>query len=299
MLKNNKRMKTFKEFTNSKKEPVVGFCSAGGPPQQRSIQEPEKDLPAVFANSGGPREHKLIETKESYDDSNILRDPAADNTVTDHTANDHQRFVTPPKYRGYERTYPHLTDEQAKQYQALANNTQHNHPHYQYAVSNYTNGSYELNSHLYESHVNNTPHDPIVQDLVVKHLDDLIAQHRTPHPMTVYTGPHFNPHEHAGKRIHLPAFTSASLSPHVAKDFGVGNHVLRIHLPEGHPHLFMDHESTYQGQAEVVLPRNTTLRIADKPSHSVSGVHNDHFEDRNPSQHQSTTHFWDAHVVEK
>lgn len=296
-------MKTFKDFINKDKntnEPTAGFCSSGGRPDQKLItttSDSKNRTLAGFCSAGGPRERKLIETKELYDDSNILRDPAADNTVTDRAANDHQRFVTPPKH-GYDQTYPHLTDEQTKHYQALANNTQRNHPNYQYSVSNYTDGSHELNSHLYESHISNTPHDPVVQELVVKHLDDLIQQHRTPHSMTVYTGPHFNPADHAGKETILPAFTSTSLSPHVAKDFGMGSHILRIHLPGGHPHLFMDHESTFQGQAELVLPRNMKLRIADTPSHTVSGVFNDHFEDRNPNRLQSTIHFWDAHVVQ-
>lgn len=35
-------MKTFKQFTSEQKDisqPLIGFCSAGGPPNQRSILE--------------------------------------------------------------------------------------------------------------------------------------------------------------------------------------------------------------------------------------------------------------------
>lgn len=303
-------MKTFKDFINKDKntnEPAAVFCGAGGPPDQPLItpaNKPENKNPTGFCNAGGPREHRLVESIEIYDKSEVLRDPTVNNTVTDPIANDHKRFVKPVYGGDYDHSYtfphtfPHLSDEQARHYQALAGNTQTTHPHYRHIVNRYTDGSYELNSHLYESHVNNIPHDSVVQDINVRHLDNLIAQHHTLHPMTVYTGPHFNPQEYAGQRVQLPAFTSTSLTPHVAKDFGLGGHILRIHLPAGHPHLFMDHESVFQGQSELVLPRNMKLRIAQQPSHIVSGVFNDHFEDRNPNQHKSTIRFWDAHVVQ-
>ena len=302
-------MKTFKDFINKDKntnEPTAVFCSAGGPPQQRLIQEPEDNPPAVFCNAGGPREHKPVvkeATRIINSGSNVLRDPIANNMVTDQSTNDHERLVKLPtrisNLIGHERSYPHLTDEQAQHYKALADNTQHGHIHYRYTVSNYTFNSHELNSHLYNAHINKQPHDPIVQSIVVKHLDDLIQQHRTPHPMTVYTGPHFNPHEYAGRQVHLPAFTSTSLSPHVAKDFGMGGHILRIHLPEGHPHLFMDPESNYQGQSELVLPRNMKLRIARQPSHVVSGEFNDHFDDINYEDTPNKIHFWNARIVRR
>ena len=303
-------MKTFKQFLTEEKHknmPNV-FCNSGGPKQtdkqldqlEPLEQTPQETLltklPAVSCNSGGPREIK--ESIHVTSNSSVLLDPAADNTTTDPAANDHTRLVKPPTQPGHERTYPHLTDVQARHYQALANNTQHDHPHYRYAVSNYTSGSTELNGHLYRNHVNNKPHDPIVQGIVVKHMDDLIEQHRTPQEMTVYTGPHFNPEEHAGKQVHLPAFTSASLSAHVSKEFGNAGHVLRIYLPKGHPHLFMDPESRFQGQSEVLLPRHMTLQIAKEPSHVVTGEFNDHFDDKHYKDDTvNKVHFWDAHMV--
>ena len=288
-------MKTFKQFTSEQKDisqPLIGFCSAGGPPNQRSILE-------------------AVRTRRISDSGTVLIDPAADNTGLGHPDNHYSKIVSKPADSDDERpdVEPHLTNQQAHHFRALANITQHNHPDYRLIVPNYTNGSTDLNEHLYNRYKQGKPHDPVVQGINVASLDHLIGMHKTPHAMTVYTGPYFNPADHAGKETTLPAFTSTSLTPHVAKDFGKWDnkrfankdpeshrHVLRIHLPEGHPHLFASNRSVYQGQGELILPRQTKIQIAEKPSHIVRGNFNEHFTDT-PDVYNHVVHFWDAHIV--
>lgn len=290
------KMKTFKQFTTNgsgySEQELLGHCSAGGPPNQKLISE-------------------AVRTRRINDSGSILTDPAADNTGLGHPDNHYSKIVSKPADSDDERpdVEPHLTNQQAHHFRALASITQHNHPDYRSIVPNYTNGSTDLNEHLYQRYKQGKRPNSVVQGINIAKLDNLIKTHKTPHAMTVYTGPHFNPHEHAGKETTLPAFNSFSLSPHVAKDFGKWEkksfankdpeshrHILRVHLPEGHPHLFTGNGSVYQGQGELILPRQTKIHIAEKPSHIVRGNFHEHFTDT-PDVYNHVVHFWDAHIV--
>jgi len=287
--------------------PVV-FMSAGGPPNSKLINSEHKDkLPAVYMNAGGPPENQNIteSTKnypirlETLDET--LTDPLVDNKGAGDVNNHHSKLINPPSVviSKLRHTYSNLTDAHVETYKTLAKNTNNNDPDYKEEVPKYTSGSRDINEFLFRIHTKNKSKPLIPQaefDTRVKKIDKLINSHKTHDDMFVYTGPHFHPRDYAGKTVEAPAYTSTSLTPHVAKDFGIGRHILRIHLPKGHPHLFMDPESQYQGQAEVILPRGIKLKIASKPSHIITGFFNNHFYNYNNND-ETDYHFWDAHIV--
>ncbi len=313
-------MQSFSQYTSNKlKKIFTGFASAGGPPQKDLIGNNSKKS-VGFVNAGGPPENKKINEnlvtlgrqslgrqsqkpedniKRSRSLGYILADPEADNEGLGHPDNHHEKFIF-SWHNDNMSTHPHLSNLHAHHYRTLAQLANVNHPHYKDVVRNYTEGSYELNNHLYDSYINGQKPKRTVQGIKLSQMDDLIQQHRTPHDMTVYTGPHFDPERLSEDRIvHLPAYTSTSLTPHVAKDFGVEGHVIRIHLPKGHPHLFMDNRSRYQGQSELVLPRNMQLQVDKEPSHIVTGKFKNHFEDTHWTNQDQSIHFWNAKILSK
>lgn len=265
------------------------------------------EIPAVYMNAGGPLRHLVNEGTRFI--GTTLMDPIQDSSGAGSKENDHVNFIkSPSKQEGFKsprRVFSNLSNQQADTYKTLSIHTEDHRsdPSYKSTVASYTSNSDELNYHLYEAHKNGIRRKPKVGRIAVKAMDDLIKAHRTPHSLTVYTGPHFDPHEHAGKDVDAPAYTSTSLTPHVAKDFGSSAlsegddvHVLRVHLPENHPFLFADHESRYPGQGEVILPRGMKFHIGSSPTHSVTGRFASHFDNYTDSQPQ-TVHFWDAHVI--
>ena len=143
----------------------------------------------------------------------------------------------------------------------------------------------------------------------IKHIDDLINKHKLPHDMTL----HFDPNEHKGKIVKFPVYTSVSVSPHVAKDFGesydsedengrwiVNKHIMRLHLPKGHSHLLTDMGSQFPGQGELILPRNMRLQMGTKPTHIIQGNFNSHFDDEPRFGSIKTFHhIWNARILPK
>ena len=173
-------------------------------------------------------------------------------------------------------------------------------PHEQkYAIKNYTDGSYGLNKHLYteghdEEAVKNGPYRE-----QVKHLDAALHSHELPE-MKVYSGVKFHPKQKASSEglLKTTAFLSTSTNPNTARGFSRGithegehaNHMLRIHVPAGHPGFFTGNsddgsEFTVHNEHEVMLPRNARFKISDKPVKT----HNDGYGDIH--------HMWDAHLV--
>jgi hypothetical protein len=110
-------------------------------------------------------------------------------------------------------------------------------------------------------------------DYRMKSMDEVLNVHKTPHPLTVYSGVAVNHAEevlHSDKVRHS-AYLSTSLSPGTAMSFSENyrtavpkendRHILQIHLPEGHPGAYIDHHSSCNGEQEFVLPRETVLKI--------------------------------------
>jgi hypothetical protein len=104
-------------------------------------------------------------------------------------------------------------------------------------------------------------------------LDEALHVHSTPHDFVVFSG--IDP-EHAkniisNDRVQHPAYLSTSLAPHVAASFakfkpdeksnGIEGHILKIHVPKGHPGAFVGHMDATLGEHELILPRGTILNI--------------------------------------
>ena len=141
----------------------------------------------------------------------------------------------------------------------------------------------------------------------MKLLDSAMQKSKIKSKMTVHTGTHFDvgkvASQHPDRHIHLPAYASTSISKHTAKTFSeyqrehkdskdLHEHVLSINLKKGHHALpILDHSESHT-EHEVILPRHTTLKVADKPHETYS-------KDRTHScgGGKVYTHFWDAHVV--
>lgn len=138
------------------------------------------------------------------------------------------------------------------------------------------------------------------EDFPVRRFDHIIDRNRLPHPVTVYTGYHGNPNAKNGKNIMLHAYTSTSLTPNVAKDFGqefggkpVEKHIFRLSLPKGFPHAHTVLNSMFPEEDEVLLPRGLKLSLPDKPTHIISGNF-DYCGDPRPVPLK--IHLWDAKI---
>jgi len=300
-------MKTFKQFLKPKE--FVAFSNAGG----RLGQYDKFDYTESYMHGqgGGPKE----EIKENLNprkdpifirSSGTFRDPEKDDKGEDEDHN-YPENIGIPDLHGTGHVYPRYNDEQAKNARVLSQNTKEDQI-YHTVIYPYTNNSYNLNNTLIDHHKRRTEHPRIIKshldwsddpneedgsEIDTNELDRLIKSHKLPHDMTVYSGMHFHPNEHRGKIAHVPSYMSASLSPHVAKDFGKtwemthhdGNklkttkvkNILRLHLPKGHEHLYTDNGSIYPGQGELILPRGMRYQLGQKPTHIIQGEFDSHF----------------------
>ena len=126
----------------------------------------------------------------------------------------------------------------------------------------------------------------------IKKISDAITHTPAPHSFHVYTGLRGDPFKKRklfgvhllGKspeghlKAHLPAFTSASLSPQIALNFSnweenygaTKRHILKIHIPKGSKHgAYVDHMSGH-GEHEFLLDKGKNIRIHPKPEHFVT-----------------------------
>lgn len=117
---------------------------------------------------------------------------------------------------------------------------------------------------------------------------------RLNHDLHVFHGTtKFNPGEEAAKnggRIHLPAYTSTSINARNALDFADAgqshsSHVIHIHMKKGQHGHYLGSNSEVPEEQELLLPRNTTLRIHPKPTILHSGAGS-----------SKKTHVWHAHI---
>lgn len=98
----------------------------------------------------------------------------------------------------------------------------------------------------------------------------------TPHDMHVYSGIKFDPHqnitaENGQHHLHLPAFTSTTIDPIVAKVFSRGN-IVKIHVPKGsHGFYAPGLEGKPNSEHEFIIPRGAKLHIHPEPTDDVEG----------------------------
>ena len=166
------------------------------------------------------------------------------------------------------------------------------------SIKEYTKNSRDLNNHLYKSHSPDaTSYDfkdskkipyknskefnteSMLHEHMIKHLDSAADKSKTKKAFHTYSGIKFDPDKEASKHpdrhIHLPAYTSTTLDPNIAKRFAYTrggdesnnvHHVLKIKVKKGTKAIpVLDHTSYPTPEDEVLLARNTTLKIANKP----------------------------------
>lgn len=214
----------------------------------------------------------------------------------------------------------HLHNNPRDVYEKLEKPEKHwdEHPEHSEAVKKYTKYSRVLNTHLISrarkelSPVDkkNTDHglsshlhysekkEEKLKALHLRRKMDKMFNHsssKLEHDVHVYHGiSGWHPGEEAAKgngRIRLPAYTSTSISKSIAHGFARGHknpetgkpehHILHIHLKKGQKGVYAGDHSHFPDEKEMILPRNTTLKIHKTPT--------------KPDEH---THVWHAHVVD-
>jgi hypothetical protein len=147
----------------------------------------------------------------------------------------------------------------------------------------YTADSSPLNKRLIEHAKDPTarqwmyPNELKRHDEFVGRMNSLLHNHKTPFDFHAYSGLGFNPehimeHGETHGKLHLPAFTSTSLSPRIAHSFaewkGRDNmlehhHIVKIHIPQGSRGLYR------RGEQEFILPNNSKLHMHPTPEDHV------------------------------
>jgi hypothetical protein len=157
-------------------------------------------------------------------------------------------------------------------------------------IKTYTNSSWRINGTLLrgKTGVEHPDHDD-----KVKGIDHLLSKHAAPHDMHVYTGVDDNhplhdiESKHKEHNLIHPGYTSTSISKSRAEGFAkstnTDKHVLKIHVPAGHPGAYIDHLSANKGEKEFLLPRGTKLKVHPNPE-----VHHDLYGDK--------IHTWNASI---
>ncbi len=151
-----------------------------------------------------------------------------------------------------------------------------------------------------------------------KHLQTAIHRVKTPHHMVVYSGLKYSPEirgniEPHGSVYHHKAYLSASLNHTVATGFSgetyeeqengdvhVHRHVLKIHVPKGHPGIYMEDHSMNPFEHEMLLPPGTRLKIHSHPKVHLGSVYDKKgpFDSiSNPKKQKTFYHFWNTKVL--
>lgn len=127
-------------------------------------------------------------------------------------------------------------------------------------LNQYKRKGVTLNEHLHHG----IELDESQKEFVGK-MDGLLGSHRLHDDAVVYTGTSKKHAELLRKHseVNHPGYLSTSLSQNSARAFAQdkGGDILKIHLPKGHPGLYVSHLSNYEGEREFVLPRNTKIKI--------------------------------------
>lgn len=137
----------------------------------------------------------------------------------------------------------------------------------------YTDGNaYDLNNYLWSKYKTKKGHHSLMRPVEVDNLNKTLNIHKTPENLTVYSGTGHDPRINKNSKgiFHHPAFMSTSLHPHIARLFSstagykhqdnYHYHVLRIHIPKGHPGAYVNHISDFTGQKEFILPSGMNFK---------------------------------------
>lgn len=151
-------------------------------------------------------------------------------------------------------------------------------------IYRYTSASRPFNRFLYDSHKNsqNPTHFTIHGSQNFTHdirgLDAAVNRNKLEMPLTTYSGIGWHPHSRMDDEgiVHLPAYTSTTTSKSIAHNFAVSNkhkqdalHILRIKNHIGDSGVYTKDDpvvTSYEGEKEFIIPRNTKLKINKSPT---------------------------------
>lgn len=187
---------------------------------------------------------------------------------------------------------------------ALSKHFEHFDGHHLGGIRDYTDGSDGLNGGLINRHVHGFSISEEHHDTIHR-LDSMFKEHKAPHDMTVYSGTSHSPEHYpinpdTGKRhMHFPAFTSTSINATTAGSFSKKDHnlpsdaehrehhVIKFHLPKGHPAAYLENHTSISGEYEMLLHRGMKAHVDPHPQ---TVTHED------PYVGTKTTHIWTAHI---
>jgi len=162
------------------------------------------------------------------------------------------------------------------------------------SIQHYSSDSSHINGHLWNNYKNKVKSMNTVPDYDVKkiqntieNLDSAMKSHKTPHELTLWSGSKHDPRDWMDKNsiVHHPAYMSTSLVSNKSAQFAsynpkiidkgnfLGNkheirNIYKIHVPEGHPGMYIGHISSLSSEREFLLPRGTNLRHIKTEYHS-------------------------------
>ena len=157
------------------------------------------------------------------------------------------------------------------------------HKHFDY-IRHYSDDSQIINSTLIGRHLRGDS-KPIPDS--AKTLDKVIkSQKPLEKELHVYHGTNtWNPGEEASKHperlVHMPAFTSTTISKRRVKHYTseehnpvgeAGSHVLHIRLKPGQHGAYIGDHGSWENEHEFLLPHSQTLRVHSEPIESA-GMH--------------------------
>ena len=139
-------------------------------------------------------------------------------------------------------------------------------------IKKYAGSSFPTNSALIgHHHFGESADDKTIHGIHIPTLDSVV-NNPIGRELTVHSGLGFDPRNQMDSqgRLHFPAYTSTSLSKHVANDFASGDadspraseqsHTLKLSLkPNNRGAYIGDHGN--KEEREFLLPRNTTVKI--------------------------------------
>lgn len=187
-------------------------------------------------------------------------------------------------------------------------------------LSNYANGSWNLNKTLLKHHLNRTTPPEIISgkeqrdsDHITGHhlnvLDHLTHRNLLSHDTSLISGLGWSPKHQMKKygtnRLHLPAYTSTSLDAHTAMSFSKENfgknrwpkgedthhHHIIFHMPKDSPAAWISGAKGHDmHEREFLLPRKTTIDLHPVPDtyKTEGGSHYHFWHTRNIKFHNNT-----------
>ena len=174
-----------------------------------------------------------------------------------------------------------LSNKLTNHYGDLLKKTEHSK-----ALQSYTVKSYSINNDLWNNHEKkgefspefaaHSPGSAKTAYLAMKEntrpLDKALKDYKTPHELSVWSSSIHDPRikKNSEGLMHHPAYLSTSIYKPVAMNRDINSkeddsgdyhhHILKIHVPEGHPGAYVNHISSHPGEYEFLLPRGLNLK---------------------------------------